>query len=203
MDISKVEQAYAKSVKNGGKQYFDPQIIRRDENEVFVDCGGYKGETVQDFAAFTNGCYSHIYFFEPDPRLMDEAQKELSGFPSITYLPYGVGEKRQELHFHATGDMTGCFCESGTENVPVVSIDEEIQEKVTFIKMDIEGMEMKALKGARRTILRYKPKLAICVYHRCDHIFRVFHYVLGLRPDYRIYVRHYTEGLAETVMYFI
>ncbi|WP_425281358.1 FkbM family methyltransferase [Pectobacterium odoriferum] len=69
--------------------------------------------------------------------------------------------------------------------------------------MDIEGYEINALKGAKETILRFHPKLAICAYHKVDDFFTIPELVLSYRNDYKVYMRHYTEGLLETVYYFI
>ena len=72
-----------------------------------------------------------------------------------------------------------------------------------FLKMDIEGAELSAINGAKNIINQYHPKLAICVYHRAADIREIFKTVLNIRADYHVYLRHYTEGIYETVMYFI
>jgi hypothetical protein len=74
---------------------------------------------------------------------------------------------------------------------------------VTSIKMDLEGWELRALAGSREHIIMDHPKLAICVYHHPSHFWGVFGFVMGLRADYKVFLRHYTEGLDETVMYFV
>ncbi|MEQ9566287.1 MAG: FkbM family methyltransferase, partial [Pseudomonadales bacterium] len=60
-----------------------------------------------------------------------------------------------------------------------------------------------ALRGARHTILEHHPKLAICVYHRADDFWKIPETVFSIRDDYDLYLRHYTEGVTETVMFFI
>ena len=60
-----------------------------------------------------------------------------------------------------------------------------------------------ALQGAQGHIKNGHPILAIAVYHTVSDFWRIPEYVLSLRPDYRIFLRHYTEGWSETVMYFI
>jgi hypothetical protein len=83
------------------------------------------------------------------------------------------------------------------------TIDSLIQSKVDYIKMDIEGAEVPALKGARKTIAMYKPILAICIYHNQSDFVEIPELILSYNPNYSIYVRHYTQGVFETVMYFI
>lgn len=69
--------------------------------------------------------------------------------------------------------------------------------------MDIEGAELKALEGARECILKYSPRLAICIYHKAEDIYEIGNYILSLNPDYKLYIRHYTTCMWETVLYAI
>lgn len=107
------------------------------------------------------------------------------------------------LAFNAIGDESGNFSNKGTEMIRVVKLDDVVKEKVSFIKMDIEGMESEALMGAEYIIQRDKPKLAISVYHKCNDIFTLAEQVLSYRADYKLYLRHYTPNCDDTVMYFV
>jgi hypothetical protein len=93
---------------------------------------------------------------------------------------------------------------SGEIRIETDSVDHVCEgEKVTFIKMDIEGAELEALKGARNTICRHRPKLAICVYHRQEDLVTIPQYILSLHEDYRLYLRHYGDFCTETVLYAV
>ena len=72
-----------------------------------------------------------------------------------------------------------------------------------MIKLDIEGAELEALKGARETILRHKPKLAICIYNKPEDMIDIPLYIKELVPEYKLYVRHYTNTNDETVLYAV
>ena len=93
----------------------------------------------------------------------------------------------------------------GTVSVPVISIDEAIdpEDRVTIMKMDIEGSELEGLKGARKTIQRDKPKLAICIYHRLEDMTEIPLYIKELVPEYKLYVRHHSSCDSETVLYAV
>ena len=72
-----------------------------------------------------------------------------------------------------------------------------------FIKLDIEGAEIEAINGAIATIKKFKPKMAVCIYHNQSDFIEIPKLALKLNPGYKIYVRHYTQGVFETVMYFV
>lgn len=92
---------------------------------------------------------------------------------------------------------------SASENsVPVVALDSYLAgERATFVKADVEGMEMALLQGARETIIRHRPKLAICVYHYPSDIPEITNYIRALVPDYQFALRHHSPQLMETVLY--
>lgn len=69
--------------------------------------------------------------------------------------------------------------------------------------MDIEGSELMALKGAEQTIRRFKPKLAICVYHRVEDLITIPQYIKSLNPDYNLYFRKYWPNAVDAVLYAI
>lgn len=77
------------------------------------------------------------------------------------------------------------------------------EEKVTFIKMDVEGAELEALKGARKTIMKHHPRLAISIYHKPEDIWEIPAYILSLSEDYRFYIRHYQFSKNETILYAV
>lgn len=74
---------------------------------------------------------------------------------------------------------------------------------ICFVKMDIEGSELEALKGMSRTICACKPKLAICMYHKPEDMWEIPMYLKKLVPEYRLFVRHYSNSDLETVLYAV
>lgn len=69
--------------------------------------------------------------------------------------------------------------------------------------MDVEGAELIALKGAEQTIKKYKPKLAISIYHKPNDLWEIPLLIKSWVPEYKIYIRHYNVVSSETIMYAI
>lgn len=185
-------------------QYFDPDVIRLTPDEVFVDAGGFDGQTTLGFIERAGGSYRHIYYFEPDARLMQRSRSILAGRPAIEFFEAGVFSRDGSAYFCATGTVNGSVSDVGGDiEIRVRRIDSVVNEPPTFIKMDIEGIESSALEGARETIGRYAPKLAIAAYHSGPDIWRLGTMIRDFRRDYQLYLRHYTEGGLETVLYAI
>ena len=97
------------------------------------------------------------------------------------------------------------FESANGKTIDIISIDKFVSdnkiEHVDFIKMDIEGAELSALKGAVETIKRFKPKLAICVYHKGKDIFEIPEYLISIVPEYNFYLKHNSHTFGETVLY--
>lgn len=187
-------------------QYFDLPQLPRVKDEVFVDAGSYDGATSRQFVQWAGGQYHHIYAFESNPDSIPKCRRglQLISAEKTTLFPCGVWKERAELHFSPIGHDTMQVNEAGNLCLPVTSIDEELgDERVTFIKMDVEGAEKEALRGAKRMIMEQRPKLAICVYHWPEDIVEIPRYILSIHPDYRLFLRHYSPFEDETVLYAI
>lgn len=187
-----------------GMQYFD--IFEPVEDEVFIDGGAYGGETVKNYIDWCKGNYKKIFCFEPDKENMQKCGKYLkvNKIPRVKLIQKGLGDDEKELLFNAVGTGGSSFTEDGSVKVPVTSIDHVLEDysiSKLYIKMDIEGSEMNALAGATRTIKKYKPRLAICVYHKEFDFVNIPLYLLELNPEYKFYMRHYASNMCETVLY--
>lgn len=189
-------------------QYFPTDDwVCLEEGEIFVDAGAHDGATSRDFCNWTKGTYSKIYLMEPDP-LMFEIMREyvrLNKIKNAVFVNCGAYSSTGELRFEEdfqTGSSR--ILEEGASLVRVTSIDDMLKgEKATFIKMDIEGSEMEALIGAKKTIEGYRPRLAISIYHKEDDLWEIPYYILTHYPWYQIYLRHYAPTTNETVMYAV
>jgi FkbM family methyltransferase len=183
------------------EQYFEP-FVKLKESPAFIDGGGFDGDTSVKFAALYPN-YHSIHLFEPNFNMLDTAKKNLKSFSNIHYYLKGLWSSTTTFNFDNSLGSASKITEQGKIVIEAISLDETINEKIDFIKLDIEGAECEALKGAKNLIQKYKPALAVCVYHDQRDFIRIPELVTSLRSDYKIYLRHYTQGIFETVMYFI
>jgi FkbM family methyltransferase len=174
--------------------YFPEDLFTLSDDDVLLDCGAYDGDTVSLFRKHSNG---RVIAIEPDPQNFDELK---SNHPDVIAYNCAVGAIRQQLTFNAGHGASSSF--GGSSLVECVTIDELLHgQKVTFIKMDIEGAELDALKGASETIVLQLPILAICLYHKPDDILEIPQYILSLSDKYNLYLRRYAEDCWEEILY--
>ncbi|OQY44546.1 MAG: hypothetical protein B6247_30080 [Candidatus Parabeggiatoa sp. nov. 2] len=183
------------------EQYFEDFLGLKEKDEVFVDVGGFDGFTTLEFIKRCPD-YRAVYLFEPEAKNMEVAKAKLAEYAHINFIQQGLSNKKQTVRFSVAG-IYSAISEDGEIEIQVNTLDQSVSDSVTFIKMDIEGAEGLAIEGAKQTILRNHPRLAICVYHKFDDFWRIPEQILSIRNDYDIYLRHYTEGVDETVMFFI
>lgn len=181
--------------------YFEDLLALPESNVVFVDVGCFDGETTVEFIR-RHPSYRSVHLFEPEPKQMDTIKAKLSGVRDIHFHQYGASNKKDSLRFTSSG-LWSHLDENGEIVVEVDTIDTLVTEKASFIKMDVEGHEYAALEGARQHIINDHPALAICAYHLVDDFWKLPELVFSIRNDYKLYMRHYTEGVLETVYYFI
>jgi len=183
------------------KQYFE-DFINLPPDCVFVDGGGFDGGTTKQFAQ-RFPAYRRIYYFEPSRVMMSISRTALRDVPSTVLIEKGLANTTGRVRFDAEDGPASRISDEGNVEIAVARLDDEIAEPVTFIKLDIEGSELDAIAGAQRHISSHRPVLAICVYHDQRDFWRIPERVLSYVSSYDVYLRHYTEGILETVMYFI
>lgn len=194
-----------------GRQYFD--MFTPGKRETFVDAGGFDGSTIEDFYVWLGeGKYGKCFSMEPVPemynRIVERKRKE--GWQDVTVCNCAVWDKEEAVFLtkdQKENDVIwggSCVGDTGDSKVCGKTIDEICMgegEPVTFIKMDVEGSELKALKGAKNIITQQKPRLAISIYHKPLDVFEIPDYILSLVPEYKMYIRQYASDFTETVLY--
>jgi len=184
------------------KDYFDPDIMKCDENEVLVDLGAFIGSTVINYINTYTAKYKRIYCYEITPQTFAALRHNLQGLNNIVFCPKGASDQNGVMYLSENAGDTSAniLTAGGLLAVPTVTIDEDIQEPVTFIKMDIEGAEQKALRGCAMQIRNNKPKLALSVYHNNEDIWKIARLIEEICPGYDFYLRYHGENLIPTEM---
>ena len=187
--------------ENQTNQYFEPFLRLLPAGESFADIGCFDGRTS---AEFIEHCprFNAVHIFEPDPNNLAVIRARFRGKEKVHCHSAGLGDEKKTVRFSSSGS-TSAINDGGDLEIQVETLDSFGIDGITFLKMDIEGAELSALAGAREMIRRCHPRLAICVYHQACDLWRVPREVFGIRNDYTIYLRHYTEGVTETVMFFM
>lgn len=188
-----------------GKPYFIPELGKRND-EKLIDAGAYVGDTIEDFLNVYEGIFSSVHAFEMDSANFQILMEKTKTFaPQISekihLINKGLWNERKTLHY-SSNCQTSKISDEGDLVTTVVPLDEELKdEEVTLIKMDIEGAEMKALEGCREHIRKYKPKLAISMYHSAKDFYSIPKYIKEINPEYKILIRHHSEDESDTVCY--
>lgn len=183
--------------------------------DVVLDCGACVGDTAVKFAAHV-GASGRVYAFDPFAAHVTiarevAARNRLS--ERVTFYDCGVAERTHpdvatalasSRHADPTAMEPGHRLLTGDASVTIDDFcRHEGVPRVDLIKMDIEGSEAAALEGAGETIERWRPKLAIGVYHAPSDLWTIPNAVRRRYPFYRLFLGHYSLHLEETVMYAI
>lgn len=199
-----------------GSQYFCTDCFnRKNPDEVFVDCGAYTGDTIEEYLNQKDGVFHKIVAFEPDKDsyalLKKTVEKECKQrrIPEDRFelYPYGIGEHCSQGKFEHYGENNGLgskIVESSPEeesDIQIVSLDEFLTKPYSFLKADIESYEYQMLLGAKNGIRKYKPLLAVCIYHNAVDFYSIHLLIKQILPEYKIAVRHHLDDLSETVVY--
>lgn len=199
------------------KQYFAPELINFQNIEVFVDGGAYDGSTFREFFRQAGCCGKKVLAFEPDESGYELCRNRIitDGIKDVILYKAGLWSHKTALSFQGnTGQLSHIAPEGGDTRIECVTLDDVVNEtpclwnedgslKQMFIKLDVEGTELKALQGSEGVIKKYAPKLAVCIYHRPHDLIEIPAYLKRLQPNYEFYIRHYSNYLAETVLYAV
>lgn len=190
--------------------YFNNDVFFLSADEVYVDVGAFDGDTIQ---TFVQACekkhieYKHIFALEPDLLCHQALLRNTSNYKNISYHKLGLWSESKMLKFSTSAnslhDQAASISNLGDSEIQVVALDDFLKgEEVTFIKMDPGGNVIPdAVKGAARTIARYRPKLALGAYHAIESIYEIPLLVHSICPDYRLYLRHNTYHPCDTDLY--
>lgn len=194
---------YVPSPPMSGVALWPPNRERLD----FVDCGAYDGDTLAAFVEWSGGNYRRIHALEPDPDNYHRLQARVRAMPEadsariVTY-PLGVSDRPGRACFAGTGTTASCLDRAGDTMVELVALDDLLAPDGHYlIKLDVEGVESRALQGARRTLAAGRSGVAVSLYHRPQDIVELPLMVDALLPEATFFLRSHGFDGADLTLY--
>lgn len=195
-------------------QYFEPPEFRPTFADHFIDAGAFCGDTLDRFVTENLGTFGHYYGFEPGSRQFsalsfrtERLVKEWSlDTTKLTLLKLGLGASESRMVFNesSSDSMSHSFgTQRGRDDgIQVVSLDGFLEgREVTFLKSDIEGMDVDFLLGAKDSITANRPRMALSCYHYPTDLSRMIEIISELSMDYKFKIRHHANVIGDYVLY--
>jgi FkbM family methyltransferase len=190
-------------------EYFPADLFALGDQEVFIDVGGYDGDTARTFLALTGNKASQIHIVEADPGTfarLEAWRSRLSDDLSVGIFLHNiaVSDSNGTLRFSANSSVASRISSSGTIKVAAQRMDDLLTGvRPTLIKMDIEGAEYAALQGARHLIQTHLPILAICLYHRQSDLWTLPNLVASFAQGYQFFLKAHSLDGWDLVLYAV
>ncbi len=189
------------------EQYFPDDIFSLIDDEMFIDCGAYDGDTIKAFLRLRSSSFCRILALEPDATNFQKLRDYVATLPpeiggKIQLQQCAVVLTNGHVRFTAAGTASA-VCANGASEIECIALDTAMADaSATYIKMDIEGAEADAIAGARRLIQDRLPLLAIAVYHKQDDLWRIPQLIRSFSAAYRLFLRPHDEAF-ELVCYAV
>lgn len=188
-------------LNNPYKHYFDLDIIPHCQNEVIVDLGAYIGDTILDYLqTYGELSYKKIYCYDITDQSVAFLKNNLSPYKNIIYRQKAISDKK-EIRYLSQNNISSSANKTsskGTIKLNTTTLDSDIKEKITLLKMDIEGDEEKAIIGCKKHIQKDTPKLLISVYHNNNHLWKIPKLIKSFNNKYNFYLRCYGNCIYPT-----
>ena len=201
--ISRIKSCLLAEPIEHAQNFFPSVSYRFSGNEIFVDAGTLHGDTINQFVLHTSGRYNHIYGFEPHPKHCARAQERFKSKNNIEILPYALSDANAELNFYFAELGSSAAHSHGANIVQTITIDSFFQDKEppTFIKMNIEGGEQNALKGAEKILADVTPRLSLIAGHKISDIYLLPQTILKHNPSYKMCLCQRSEIFGGTMLH--
>ena len=172
------------------------------ENEVFVDCGAHNGSVTNKFSKIVNDKYKKIYAIEPDKTNAKEFESNTNSMPEVKLIRCALDNKNSQGKFFSDFGFASKLGLGGKDTVKTCTLD-SLNIPATFVKMHLEGGELDALKGAILTIRKYRPIVAVTIYHNDLGVSEIPLYLIENLSKYSFYIRLHSWGGTGAVFYAI
>jgi FkbM family methyltransferase len=187
-------------------------FIKAEKGDTVIDGGGCWGDTALFFANEV-GDKGEVYSFEFIPNNISIFEKNISLnknlLERIELVKHPMWNNSSTImYFKDQGPGSKVSLEKFDDldgDCLTLTIDDFVIQKglgkIDFIKMDIEGAEWNALKGASETIKKFKPKLAVALYHSVEDFERIPMFIKNIVPEYEFYFSHCSINAEESILF--
>jgi len=192
-------------------EYFHP-MVRPVEGDIIIDGGISENISSQLRMCNNIGKNGRLYGFEPDPVGFTKAHKQINDKKlegTFRLIHCGLWSEKCTTSFTSSGEGSRVANDHINPNTrcEMTTVDcfvkEQCLNNVTFIKLDVEGSEFNVLRSSVETIVRYKPRMAISVYHNPEDLFSLPLLIKKMLPKCRLYLGHHTSCTFETILYVL
>ena len=195
--------------------YYDDVFINNYKDGLYIDAGSYNADFITLLRNKVDISKSKFYIFEPNKIFYENIINSLDNIINYKIFNLALCDKKGEMEFmklefstsHIVDKKYNAYKDDNNSNIDIVNtntLDNVIgEEKVTGIKIDIEGAEASMLIGSEKTIKRDRPIILLAIYHRWDDMFKLQDYLMNLDLNYSFYLRHYSLSVAKTILYCI
>lgn len=182
------------------KHYFDLDILPNLKNKVIIDVGAYYGDSMIDYiSCYGENSYKKAYCYEITPSVFQKLQNNLSKYENIFCKNKAVKNKFDTLYLSESFEFSSNKTSNeGNIKIESICLDKDVMEKIDLIKMDIEGDELLALKGAKAHIKNDNPILLVSIYHKNNHLWQIPQYIHSINKNYKFYLRYYGGDIYPT-----
>jgi FkbM family methyltransferase len=195
------EYLYRSHSINCNDRYFIPEVISvLHDHEIFVDVGAYDGRVSERFIEIVSNKYKSIYCFEPD---INHYMKIVNKKLKVCEVRCALGNKNGRIAFDESNTYLSKVSKNSKNKVPINKLDDLLNDISTFIKIHVEGYELKVLKGAIKTIKKYRPIIAVTAYHTEDGLYKIPYYLMNRLTNYRFYWRNHNYQGQGAVLYCV
>lgn len=196
------------SFQSPENQYFNSLTLPPLQNKPikYLDCGAYNGDTYIDFVTQPGIRCHQAFLMEPDPENYASLVRNVSSIQAEAIcLPLAAADKNEMLTFSSgQGEGSTLGTETGDIRISAVALDDVLsQTRVDLIKLDVEGSEVQALKGAAQLIKRSRPILAISIYHKPQDLWEIPELLIAMCTDYTFHIRQHSCNSFDCVLYAI
>lgn len=179
--------------------YYQIERTRVGADDIVVDCGAAEGLFCLQVEAICKAAFA----IEPLPMWVQALHKTFEGADRVHILPYGLSDESKIMGLSVGLLDSALTDDRGGLQVDVRTIDSlfiDAGRRFTYLKADLEGSEMKMLRGAERSIRAFRPRIAITTYHRPDDAEEITAFLRSISPDYRVRVKGIEHRAGAPVM---